>query len=85
MDALRKGGRVGYPNGIDPAPRKRKGIRVVSYDATASPEKFAALNRAVVASRLQVPIAKAFSLEHAADAHRMVERGRPLGKVVLRA
>ena len=85
MDALRKGGRVGYPNGIDPAPRKRTGIRVVSYDAKASPEKFAALSRAVVASRIQVPIAKAFSLEHAADAHRMVERGRPLGKVVLRA
>ena len=63
----------------------RKGVRVVSYDAKASPDAFAALGRAVVASRLQVPIAKAFSLEHAADAHRMVERGRPLGKVVLRA
>ncbi len=85
MDALRKGGRVGYPNGIDPAPRKRKNIRVVSYDAEASPEAFAALSRAVVASRMQVPIAKIFSLEKAADAHRTVERGRPLGKVVLRA
>jgi NADPH:quinone reductase-like Zn-dependent oxidoreductase len=85
MDALRKGGRVGYPNGVDPAPRKRKHIRIIAYDAEASPESFAALSRAVVASRLQVPIAKAFLLEHAADAHRMVERGRPLGKVVMRA
>jgi NADPH:quinone reductase len=84
MDALKKGGRVGYPNGIDPAPRKRKNIKLASYDAKASPEKFAALSRAVVAARLQVPIAKAFSLENAADAHRMVERGRPFGKVVLR-
>jgi len=85
MDALKKGGRVGYPTGIDPAPRKRKNIKVVSYDAVASPEKFAALNRAVVGAKLQVPIANAFSLEDAADAHRMVERGRPFGKVVLRA
>lgn len=84
MDALRKGGRMGHPNGIDPAPRKRKSIRIASYDAEASPEKFAALSRAVVASRLHVPIARAFRLEDAADAHRMVERGRPLGKVVLR-
>lgn len=85
MDALRKGGRVGYPTGIEPAPRKRKGIKVASYDAVASPEKFAALNRAVVGAKLRVPIAKAFSLEDVADAHRMVERGRPFGKVVLRA
>ena len=33
IDALRSGGRVAYPNGIDPAPRKRRGITVRSYDA----------------------------------------------------
>jgi NADPH:quinone reductase len=84
LDSLRKGGRVAHPNGIDPAPRKRKQITIRSYDAEASPEKFAALNRAVVASRLQVPIAETFLLEQAADAHRRMERGHVLGKIVLR-
>jgi NADPH:quinone reductase len=85
MDSLKKGGRAAHPNGIDPAPRKRKGVRIESYDAEASPQKFAALGRAVVAARLRVPIAKAFPLERVADAHRMVERGHQLGKIVLSA
>ena len=84
IGTLRKGGRVVYPNGVEPAPRERKHVRVSSYDAEASPEKFAALNRAVIASRLRVPIARAFSLASVASAHRLVERGHLLGKIVLR-
>lgn len=84
IDTLRKGGRVVYPNGIEPAPRERKSIRLGSYDVVASPEKFAALNRAVVGSKLEVPIEKSYSLSRAADAHRRVERGHLLGRIVLR-
>jgi NADPH:quinone reductase-like Zn-dependent oxidoreductase len=84
IDTLRKGGRVVFPNGIEPAPRKRKHIRVSSYDAVASPEKWAALSRAVVASKLEVPIEKSYALERAADAHRRLERGHLLGRIVLR-
>jgi hypothetical protein len=59
IDTLRKGGRVAYPSGVEPAPRERKNIRMRSYDADASPDQFAALNRAVVGSGLEVPIAQA--------------------------
>ncbi len=84
IDTLKKGGRVVYPNGIEPEPRKRKNIRIKSYNAKATPEKFAALNRAIVASKLEVPIAKSFPLERAADAHRLVERGHLLGRIIFR-
>jgi NADPH2:quinone reductase len=84
IDALRKGGRVAYPNGVEPAPRERKHIRVRSYDAEASPENFAALNRAVIASNLRVPIARSFPLSRTVAAHRLIERGHLLGKIVLR-
>ena len=84
IDALRKGGRVAYPNGIEPVPRKRAHIRIKSYDAKSSPEAFNRLNRAVVASRLQVPIAAKFPLEQAADAHRLIAKGHVLGKIILR-
>jgi len=84
IDTLRKGGRVVYPNGIDPAPRKRKHIRVSSYNAVASPEKFAALNRAVIGSKLKVPIEKSVPLARAADAHRRLERGHLLGRIVIK-
>ena len=83
IDSLRKGGRVAHPNGIEPVPRARKHVRVKSFDAEASPEKFAALTRAVVASGLSVPIADSFPLGRAADAHRRMERGHVLGKVVV--
>ena len=84
IDALRKGGRVAYPNGIEPEPRKRANLRIRSYDAKSSPEAFNRLNRAVVASRLQVPVAAKFPLEQAADAHRLIAKGHVLGKIILR-
>jgi NADPH:quinone reductase len=84
IDTVRKGGRVAYPNGVEPAPRERKNIRMRSYDAEASPEKFAALNRAVVGSKLRVPIARAFPLERVREAHQMIEHGHVLGKIVVR-
>jgi NADPH:quinone reductase-like Zn-dependent oxidoreductase len=84
IDALKKGGRLAYPNGVEPAPRKRAHVRMKAYDAKASPESFNRLNRAVVASHLQVPIAARFPLERAADAHRLIAKGHVLGKIVLR-
>jgi len=84
VDALRKGGRVAYPNGVEPTPRKRAHIRIASYDAKSSPDAFSRLNRAVVASRLQIPIAAQFPLSQAADAHRLIAKGHVLGKIVLR-
>jgi len=84
IDALRKGGRVAYPNGVEPAPRKRAHIRIASYDAKSSPDAFNRLNRAVVASRLQIPLAAKFPLSQAADAHRLIAKGHVLGKIVLR-
>ncbi|PYQ57469.1 MAG: NADP-dependent oxidoreductase, partial [Acidobacteria bacterium] len=85
LDALRKGGRAAYPNGIEPEPRKRKGIRIKSYDAATGVREFERLGRAIEESRLDIPIASAFKLEDAADAHRLLEKGHVLGKVVLRA
>ena len=35
LHTLKRGGRVAFPNGVEPAPRKRRGIRVMAYDATA--------------------------------------------------
>src|SRR5438132_4226608 len=84
LDALRKRGRAGYPNGVEPEPRKRKGITIKSYDAVPGVREFERLRRAIEDSDFQVPIAAAFDLDGAADAHRRVEKGHLLGKLVLR-
>ena len=55
-----------------------------SYDATPGVREFERLDRAIEESDLQVPIAAGFKLEDAADAHRFIDKGHVLGKVVLR-
>lgn len=85
LDALKKkGGRAAWPNGIDPAPRKRKGIRMKGYDAVTGVRELERLTRAVEGSKLRVAIAARYPLARAADAHRRLERGHVFGKIVLR-
>lgn len=84
LDALRKGGRAAYPNGVEPEPKKRKGIRIKAYDAVPGVREFERLRRAIAESELQIPIAAVFELEEARFAHERVEKRHLLGKVVLR-
>jgi NADPH2:quinone reductase len=84
LNALRPGARAAWPNGVEPIPEKRKGIHVSSYDAVPGIREFEALNVAVEASRLQVPLAAKFNLAEAAQAHQRIEHGHVLGKIVLR-
>jgi NADPH:quinone reductase len=85
LDALkRRDGRLAYPNGVEPVPRKRRGIKIVAYDGTPGVRQFQRLNRAIRAAKLKVPIADTYPLSRAADAYRSVRRGHILGKVVVR-
>jgi NADPH:quinone reductase len=81
---VRRGGRLAHPNGVEPEPRKRRGLRVRAYDAEAGTRQFARLARAVTAARLRIPIAAEFPLARAADAHRRLAKGHLLGRIVLR-
>ncbi|HEV7551613.1 MAG TPA: NADP-dependent oxidoreductase [Candidatus Angelobacter sp.] len=84
LKALRRGGLLAYPNGIEPAPRKRKGLKMIAYDGVAGVRQFERLNKAVEAARLKVPIADIYPLAEAASAHQRLAAGHVLGKVVLR-
>jgi NADPH:quinone reductase len=83
IDALRKGGRLAYPNGIEPEPKHRRGIKTKTYDGTPGRKEFERLGRAVEAARLQVPIAAEFALADAKLAHERLAQGHILGKIVL--
>lgn len=84
LDFVRPKGRVAHPNGIDPAPRARPAFRVRAYDAVASPREFARLNRHIRAHQIRVPITASYPLARAAQAHRRLNRGHVLGRMVLR-
>ena len=83
VESVKSGGRVAYPNGVEPKPKKRPGIRVSSYDAVPGVRQFTHLATAIEAIHLIVPIAAVFPLGNAADAHRRLEKGHVLGKIVL--
>jgi NADPH:quinone reductase len=85
LDALKqRGGRVAYPNGVEPAPRKRQGVHFIAYDAVPGSDEFRRLNRAVEGAKLKVPIAKTYPLARARDAYRLAGKGHVVGKVVLK-
>jgi NADPH:quinone reductase-like Zn-dependent oxidoreductase len=72
-----------YPNGIEPVPKPRRTFRVRSFDAVADAEEFAKLNRRFTAGRVRVPIGAAYPLARAAQAHRRLDRGHVLGRLLL--
>jgi NADPH:quinone reductase-like Zn-dependent oxidoreductase len=86
IDALRPGGRVAFPRGVEPEPQPRDGITVVPYDAISGPEEveLARLNKLIEMRKFEVPVAAEYSLQDAAKAHERMAKGHVLGKIVLR-
>jgi NADPH:quinone reductase-like Zn-dependent oxidoreductase len=75
--------RFAYPNGVEPEPRPREGLKIIGYDAVPGVREFERLGRAVEAAELEVPIAACYPLAEAAAAHERLARGHVLGKIVL--
>ena len=84
LDFMRPKGRVAHPNGVEPPPHERPTFRIVSFDAVASPSEFTRLNRHLAGGRIRVPVAASYPLGKAAQAHRRLDRGHVLGRMVLR-
>lgn len=83
LEALREGGRVAYPNGVEPEPKPRPGLTIQSYDGMPDPQVMGKLDRLIAAGPFEVHIARFFPLEQAADAHRALDT-HYLGKLALR-
>jgi NADPH:quinone reductase len=85
LDALKKrGGRLAYPNGVEPAPRKRRGVKTTTYDGIPGIREFERLNRAVIGAKVEVPITKTYPLARAAAAYRQVKKRHVPGKIALK-
>ena len=84
LDAVRPGGHVAFPYGVEPEPRSRPGLPIIRYNAIPGIEEFQRLNRAIEAAKLKVPIEAEFPLAQADKAQERVEDGHILGKITLR-
>lgn len=84
IDALRPGGQVAFPYGVEPEPRARAGIRSIRYNAIPGVKEFERLNSAITALKeFAVPIEAQFPLADAARAQERVEAGHIHGKIIL--
>jgi NADPH:quinone reductase-like Zn-dependent oxidoreductase len=83
LNVLRPGGRLAHPNGVEPAPKKRRGMTLIRYDGISGVREFERLNAAVQAAKLKVPIAECYPLARAYRAHERLAEGHVLGKIVL--
>jgi NADPH:quinone reductase-like Zn-dependent oxidoreductase len=83
LRAMKKDGRVAYPNGVTPAPTAPSGVSVQSYDMEPTPQQIERLNRLIESGPFEVHVARTFPLDKAADAHRELDK-HYLGKLALR-
>jgi NADPH:quinone reductase-like Zn-dependent oxidoreductase len=83
LAAVRKGGRVAHPNGVEPAPRAPEGVTVAAYDGQPGVDAFERLNRLIAAGPFHVEIGREYRLDEVARAHREIETHH-LGKIALR-
>ena len=83
LQAVRDGGRVAYPNGVEPEPKARPGVRVQNYDGMPDPQAIEKLNRLIESGPFEVHVARTFPLDQAPAAHRALEE-HYLGKLALR-
>ncbi|WP_437636558.1 quinone oxidoreductase family protein [Sorangium sp. So ce854] len=83
LGAVRDGGRVAYPGGVQPEPQGRPAVGCRSYNGEPDAEIIARLNRLIERGPFDVHIARTFPLAEAAEAHRALD-GHHLGKLALR-
>ena len=83
LRAVRDNGRVAHPNGVEPAPKARPGVKVQAYDGEPNPRQIEKLNRLIESGPFEVHVARTFPLDKAAEAHRELDK-HYLGKLALR-
>jgi NADPH:quinone reductase-like Zn-dependent oxidoreductase len=83
LTSMRKGGRVAYPNGVEPEPKARADVKCTAYDGMPSGESIKKLNSLIESGPFEVHVARAFPLDRAAEAQRALDE-HYLGKLALR-
>ena len=83
LQAMRDGGRVAYPNGIQPVPEAREGVQVQGYNGDPDAAILDKFNQMAAVESFTAHVARTFPLESAAEAHEALET-HYLGKLALR-
>lgn len=80
---VKKGGRIAYPNGVEPEPEGPEGVEVIAYDGIPSERAFERLNELIEAGPFHVNIGHLYAMEEAARAQQAALEHH-LGKLALK-
>ena len=80
--ALKPGGVLAYPHGVQPEPAAPQGRRATAYEGAADRGVFEKLNALIAQRPFDVHVAARLPLEDAAEAHRQL-KGHHIGRMVL--
>lgn len=80
--AIRRGGRVAYPNGVRPEPKGGAGVETIAYSGTPARLTFERLNSLIEIGPFEIHVDQTFPLAEAAQAHAATEQHH-LGRMVL--
>lgn len=73
LELVNKGGKVTFPNGVEPLPSVPRGVKRIAFDGKGSAAAFKRLNELIERGPFHVEIAKAYSLDAAAQALKEIE------------
>jgi len=83
LGAVRDGGRVAHPNGVEPVPTTvRPTVRLTAYNGRLDRAIMDKLNRLIESGPFEVVVSRTYDLDQAADAHRAIGTHH-LGKIAL--
>lgn len=82
LSAIRKGGRIAYPNGVMPEPNAPDGVKIEAYDGETNRALIDRLNALIDSGPFEVHVDRTFPLEDAARAQEALSEHH-LGKIAL--
>ena len=82
LGQMRNGGRIAYPNGVEPEPHAPKGSKIQGYDGEPGTGAFERLNALIAQGPFHVEV-RFYPLGEAAQAHRDLQKHH-VGKLALR-
>jgi NADPH:quinone reductase-like Zn-dependent oxidoreductase len=83
LAAMRREGRIAYPNGVMPEPKAPAEVKIEAFDGEGGRKALERLNQLIEAGPFEVRVDRVFPLEQVADAQAALEEHH-LGKIALR-
>ncbi len=82
LKQMKEKGKIAYPNGVEPIPKMRADVKVITYDGLPSAEIFDHLNELIDTGNLTVEISRTYAMEDMAQAMKDVQKHH-VGKLAL--